>query len=289
MKKNVSFTIVTGLSGAGKSQAVRSFEDLGYFCVDNLPPLLIPKFAELAVQSEGKIDKIALVIDIRGGRFFHDLFSALEKLEEMGIKHHILFLDASDEVLVRRFKETRRRHPLAKEGRIIEAIKQERKILSKLKEKAAKIIDTSNFTAQELKREIKSFFAENDHWERMLVTVISFGFKYGIPVDADLVLDVRFLPNPYYVDTLREFSGNEQQIDDYVAKWEVTNEFFTRFFPLIEFLLPHYVTEGKSNLTIAIGCTGGRHRSVVVANRLSAFIKEKKYSFMLKHRDIKKC
>jgi len=288
MKKNVSFTIITGLSGAGKSQAIRSFEDLGFFCVDNLPPLLIPKFAELAIQSDGKINKIALVIDSRGGKFFKDVFQALEELEEIGIKHSILFLDASDEVLVRRFKETRRRHPLAREGLIIEAIRQERKILSRLKEKAQKIIDTSGFTAQELKTEIKSFFSENDEWDKLVATVMSFGFKYGIPVDSDLVLDVRFLPNPYYVEELREFSGNEKVIDDYILSWDVTKEFFSRLFSLVEFLLPHYVSEGKTSLTIAIGCTGGRHRSVVVANKLGNFIKEKGYSTLLKHRDIKK-
>lgn len=288
MKKNVSFTVITGLSGAGKSQTVRSFEDLGFFCVDNLPPSLIPKFAELAIQSEGKIDKVALVIDIRGGKFFNDVFAALEILEEMGIKHSILFLEASDEVLVRRFKETRRRHPLAREGRIIEAIRQERKILSKLKEKAQKIIDTSGYTSQELKKEIKNFFSENDEWDQLVVTSMSFGFKYGIPVDADLVLDVRFLPNPYYVENLREFSGNEKVIDDYILSWDVTKEFFSKLFSLIEFLLPHYVEEGKTSLTLAVGCTGGRHRSVVVANKLRDFVREKGYATLLKHRDIMK-
>lgn len=288
MKKDISFTIITGLSGAGKSQAVRSFEDLGYFCVDNLPPLLIPKFAELAAQSEGKINKIALVIDIRGGKFFQDVFAALETLEEMGIKYSILFLDASEEVLVRRFKETRRRHPLAREGRITEAIRQERKILSQLKEKAQKIIDTSNFNSQELKKEIKSFFSENEDWDKLTVSIISFGFKYGIPVDADLVWDVRFLPNPYYIEHLREFSGNEKEIDEYILSWEVTNEFLEKFFDLMGFLLPHYVNEGKTSLAVAIGCTGGRHRSVVVANKLSDYIKKKGYSTILKHRDITK-
>lgn len=288
MKKDLGFTIITGLSGAGKSQAMKSFEDLGFFCVDNLPPLLIPKFAELAAQSEGKVDNIALVIDIRGGKFFDDVFAALEVLEEMGIKYRVIFLDASDEVLVRRFKETRRRHPLAQEGRIFEAIREERKILDRLKEKAQKIIDTSNFTSQELKQEIKSLFANDDEWDKLVVTVMSFGFKYGIPVDADLVFDVRFLPNPYYIDSLREFSGNEKQIDEYILSWEVTNQFFEKFFAMIHFLLPHYVQEGKTSLTIAIGCTGGRHRSVVVANKLSAFIQEEGYSVLLKHRDIKK-
>lgn len=288
MKKDLGFTIITGLSGAGKSQAMKSFEDLGFFCVDNLPPLLIPKFAELAAQSEGKVENIALVIDIRGGKFFDDVFAALETLEEIGIKYRIVFLDASDDVLVRRFKETRRRHPLAQEGRIFEAIRQEREILDRLKEKAQKIIDTSNFTAQELKQEIKSLFANDDEWDRLVVTVMSFGFKYGIPVDADLVFDVRFLPNPYYIDGLRDFSGNEKEIDQYILSWEVTNQFFEKLFDMIHFLLPHYVKEGKTSLTVAIGCTGGRHRSVVVANKLSAFIQEKGYSVLLKHRDIKK-
>lgn len=288
MKKDFGFTIITGLSGAGKSQAVRSFEDLGFFCVDNLPPLLIPKFAELAAQSEGKIDKIALVIDIRGGKFFNDVFSALETLEEMGVRYRIVFLDASDEVLVRRFKETRRRHPLAREGRIIEAIRQERKILGRLKERAQKIIVTSNFTPQELKKEIKSLFSEDEDWDKLVVTVMSFGFKYGIPVDADLVFDVRFLPNPYYIENLRDFSGNEKQVDEYILSWDITKEFFEKFFSLIHFLLPHYVEEGKTSLSIAVGCTGGRHRSVVVSNKLAASIKGKGYTTILKHRDIKK-
>jgi len=288
MKKDIGFTIITGLSGAGKSQAMRSFEDLGFFCVDNLPPLLIPKFAELAAQSDGKVENIALVIDIRGGKFFQDVFAALETLEEMGIKYRVIFLDASDEVLVRRFKETRRRHPLAREGRIVEAIRQERKILDRLKEKAQKIIDTSNSTSQELKQEIKSLFAQDDEWDKLVVTVMSFGFKYGIPVDADLVFDVRFLPNPYYIEGLRDFSGNEKVIDDYILSWDVTKEFLEKLFSLVCFLLPHYVNEGKTSLTVAIGCTGGRHRSVVVSNKLAAFIKEKGYSAILKHRDIKK-
>jgi len=288
MKKDVSFTIITGLSGAGKSQAVKSFEDLGFFCVDNLPPLLIPKFAELAAQSEGKVDKIALVIDIRGGKFFHDVFAALEILEERGVKYRIIFLEANDEVLVRRFKETRRRHPLDQDGRIVEAIRQERRILESLKEKAQKIIDTSDFTSQELKKEIKNLFADDEEWDKLVVTVMSFGFKYGIPVDADLVFDVRFLPNPYYIESLKGFSGNEKEIDDYVARFQVTEEFLVKLFLLVDFLLPHYVNEGKTSLTIAIGCTGGRHRSVVVANRLADFIKGKEYFALLNHRDIKK-
>lgn len=286
MKKNIKFTIVTGMSGAGKSQAVRSFEDLGYFCIDNLPPQLIPKIAELAVQSEGKIDKVALVVDSRGGKFFTEIFTALDSLKNIGIYYNILFLDASDSTLIRRFKETRRRHPLGKDDRLLEAIHKERVMLSKIKEKAQKIMDTSNLTAQELKKELKSFFAGDTG--QLVVTVLSFGFKHGMPVDADMVLDVRFLPNPYYISELRELTGNDVLIKDYVCEKEVTKQFLSRLCSLLDFLLPQYKEEGKVSLNIAVGCTGGKHRSVVVANKIAELAENSGYSVLLKHRDITK-
>lgn len=286
MNKNIKFTIVTGMSGAGKSQAVRSFEDLGYFCIDNLPPQLIPKIAELAVQSEGKIDKAAMVVDSRGGKFFTEIFAALDSLKNMGIYYNILFLDASDSTLIRRFKETRRRHPLGQDDRLLEAIHKERVMLSKIKEKAQKIMDTSNLTAQELKKELKNFFAGDTG--QLVVTVLSFGFKHGMPVDADMVLDVRFLPNPYYISELRELTGNDAPIENYVCEKEVTKEFLSRLYSLLEFLLPQYKEEGKVSLNIAVGCTGGKHRSVVVANKIAELAENSGYSVLLKHRDITK-
>lgn len=284
--RRIRFVIITGLSGAGKSETMKCFEDLGYFCVDNLPPVLIPKFAELCTQSDGRINKIALVVDIRGGGFFDDVVESLESLEETGIGYEILFLEASEDVLVRRFKESRRRHPLSSSGSILEGIREERERLEELRGKSTLIIDSSEMTARQLRETITQHFSHLPEQERLLVTVVSFGFRNGIPLDADLIFDVRFLPNPHYVDSLRALDGNRSEVSNYVLKWPVTGKFLTKLFDMMEFLGPHYIKEGKTNLIVGIGCTGGKHRSVTVANRLGDFMRTKGYRVVVNHRDI---
>jgi UPF0042 nucleotide-binding protein len=280
--------IVTGLSGAGKTQAVRSLEDIGFFCVDNLPPTLIPKFADLCAQAASSINKIALVVDIRGGEFFDTLFEVLADLDARGIRYEILFLEASDETLVRRFKESRRRHPLSMHGEVLEGIREERNRLRELRGRANKIIDTSDLTVLQLKEEINGLFADSTDTSRLFVTIISFGFKYGVPLDSDLVMDVRFLPNPHYDPSLRPFTGNDPAIRDFVFNFPVTAEFTEKFSGLVEFLIPHYIKEGKTTLQIAIGCTGGRHRSVALANQLEKILRAKDFRVAVRHRDIKR-
>ncbi|MCY6957560.1 RNase adapter RapZ [Clostridium brassicae] len=280
------FVIVTGLSGAGKSQAIKSLEDLGYFCIDNLPPTLMAKFAEACYQTDGKIDKIALVIDIRGGEFFDDLFENLKYLKENQYEYEILFLDASDKVLVKRYKESRRKHPLAPEGRILQGIELERKRLEEVKNKATNIIDTSNMSTRQLRDRISRIYADEDQIENLMITVLSFGFKYGIPVDADLVFDVRFLPNPFYIPDLKEFSGNDKQVRDYVLSFKETNKFIEKLSDMLEFLIPNYIKEGKRQLIIGIGCTGGRHRSVAITNAIYDKLLDKDHKVTKEHRDI---
>ena len=281
------FVIVTGLSGAGKTQAVRCLEDLGFFCVDNLPPTLIPKFAEACYQTDGKIDRIALVIDIRGGKFFDDLFESLKYLKMQQYQYEILFLDASDEVLVKRFKETRRKHPLSPEGRIINGINLERNRLKEVKSRADNIIDTSRLATRELREKIFEIYSESGQLEsELMITVVSFGFKYGIPVDSDLVFDVRFLPNPFYLPELKKFSGNDQQVKDYVMNYDVTRQFLEKLNDMLEFLIPSYLKEGKRQLIISIGCTGGRHRSVTIANAVCEKLLENGHKVSIDHRDI---
>ncbi|MDP4178583.1 MAG: RNase adapter RapZ [Bacillota bacterium] len=281
------FVIVTGLSGAGKTNAVRDLEDLGYFCVDNFPPTLIPKFAEACFQSEGKIDKIALVIDIRGGKFFDDLFDSLNYLKEQNYKYEILFLDASDEILIKRFKETRRKHPLAPDGRILTGIELEKNKLKEVKDRADIIINTTKFRTSDLREEITKFYSEDGQIEiELMITVVSFGFKYGIPVDSDLVFDVRFLPNPFYIPELKKFSGKDKEVSDYVFSFDVTKKFADKLQDMLEFLIPNYIKEGKRQLIISIGCTGGRHRSVAIANEIYERINSKGYKVNIEHRDI---
>jgi len=282
------FIIVTGLSGAGKTQAMRSLEDLGFFCVDNLPPTLIPKFAELCAQAASKINKIALAVDIRGGEFFNTLFEVLSEIDDQGIGYEILFLEASDETLVRRYKESRRRHPLSSHGEVLDVIREERNRLRELRGRANKIIDTSNMAVQQLKEEIASVFADAAGTSRLHITVISFGFKFGIPLDSDLVIDVRFLPNPHYEPPLRPFSGNDRIVRDFVFASPVTTEFMQKFVDFVEFLIPNYTKEGKTTLMVAIGCTGGRHRSVALANRLGEILNKKDLRVTVRHRDIKR-
>lgn len=283
-----NFVIITGLSGAGKSTALKNFEDLGYFCVDNLPTTLIPKFAEICLQLKYKIKKVALGIDIREGDFLDDLFSSLEELGKMGFSHQILFLEASNSVLVRRYSETRRKHPLDKEGRsILEVIIKERKRLMGIKERADKIIDTTALTPQKFKQVVFSSFREVPELDTMNVSLVAFGYKYGIPVDADLVIDTRFLPNPHYIEKLRPLTGNNPEVSRFVLKSSVTQKFLRKYSGLLKFLIPYYIREGKSYLTIAVGCTGGRHRSVIVVNELNKFL-GKKYPVKTQYRDIEK-
>ena len=281
------FVIVTGLSGAGKTQAIRSLEDLGYFCVDNLPPTLIPKFAEACYQTEGKIDRIALVIDIRGRKFFDDLFESLNYLKSKQYQYEILFLDASDEVLIKRYKETRRKHPLAQQGRIIDGITLERAKLKELRDRADNLIDTSRLATRELREKIERVYQEDGQIEAQLsITILSFGFKYGIPVDSDLVVDVRFLPNPFYIPELKAFSGNDKQIQDYVFAYKETQDFLDKYTDMLNFLIPFYFQEGKRQLIVSIGCTGGRHRSVAIANEIYNRLLVAGGRVTLEHRDI---
>ncbi len=282
----VEFLVVTGLSGAGKSQAMHALEDLGFFCVDNLPPALIPKFAEIIQESQGRIRRVALVIDVRGGEFFNALDAALAGLGSMGIPFQILFLEASDEVLVRRFEETRRKHPLG--GSVLDGIRSERRRLQPLKERAHKIIDTSALSARELREELADTYVRASGARSLVVSVTTFGYKYGIPIDADLVFDVRFLPNPHYVESLRALPGHSAEIREWVLQWSQTQEFERRLHDLLEYLLPQYAAEGKTHLTIAIGCTGGKHRSVVVGEDLTRFLRGAGYPVRVKHRDVRK-
>ena len=284
---DIKFVVITGLSGAGKSEAMKCFEDLGFFCVDNLPPALIPKFAELCAHSEGTVNKIALVSDIRGGRFFDALEDSLGELEKIGFSYEILFLEASDAVLVRRFKETRRRHPLAPEGAILDAIAEERRRLEGIRGRAHRIIDTSAISPRQLHKEIAMRYQDPGKTE-LMISVVSFGFKHGLPLDADLVFDVRFLPNPHYVESLKPLSGKDPEVFEYVFKWPVSERFFELAANLLLFLLPQYVQEGKAHLVVAVGCTGGRHRSVAVAERLGRLLQDKGYRAGIEHRDVEK-
>ena len=282
------FIIVTGLSGAGKSEATNALEDMGYFCVDNLPPKLIKKFAEVCKQSQGSIDKVALVMDIRGGIFFDDLFESLSELSREQFRYEILFLDTSDEVLVKRFKEKRRSHPLAPGGRVITGIELERQKLREVKDKADVIIDTSKYAIKDLREEMARKFGDKEMPEKqMAITILSFGFKYGIPVDSDLVFDVRFIPNPFYIPELKPFSGNDEPVKNYVMDQIETQTFLEKANDMFEFLIPNYQKEGKRQLIISIGCTGGRHRSVAIANSIYETLHSNNHDVYVEHRDIK--
>ncbi len=287
MPQGIRFVIITGLSGAGKSEVIKYFEDLGYFCIDNLPSILLPKFAELCAQSEGRINKIALVIDIRGGSFFDETYESLENLEKNGFGYEVLYLEASEEILVRRFKESRRLHPLSLAGGVSEGIAAEKKRLEEIRGKATAIIDTSNLTVKDLREIVAEKFGDLVAEQKMLINVVSFGFKKGLPIDADLVFDVRFLPNPHYVDSLRELTGNNPEVANYVLKWPLAERFLAKLYDFIAFTVPQYVKEGKPGLVISIGCTGGQHRSVTLANKLGEFLKEQDYRVKVTHRDAK--
>ncbi|MBQ9491677.1 MAG: RNase adapter RapZ [Firmicutes bacterium] len=283
----MKFIIVTGMSGAGKSSVLKFLEDVGFFCVDNLPPFLILKFAQMYFEMSTQIKKVAIGIDIRGGKLFNDLFFNLEKIDKANYK--ILFLDASDNVLVKRFKETRRVHPIAKakSERIIFGIKKEREILKKVKSRADYIIDTSFMKSNDLKEKINDIFVAQKKFDGLMINIISFGFKYGIPEDSDLVFDVRFLPNPFYIKELKNLTGNDLDVKNYVLKFELSHKFLDKVLDLINFLIPNYIHEGKNQLVISIGCTGGKHRSVTIANEIYKKLFDSGRNVLINHRDIK--
>ena len=283
------FVIVTGMSGAGKSTALKMLEDVGYFCVDNLPFPLITKLSELALTPSAEINKIAVGVDIRSGNSFSEFEKGLDDLLETGFDFEILFLDSKDDVLIKRYKETRRNHPLAKEGRLDEGIQKERRMLENLCKRADYILDTSNMLTRELKVELNKIFVENKEFKNIYVTVCSFGFKYGIPSDADLVFDVRFLPNPYYIENLRYQTGNDTEIREFVMANDSAKEFLEKLKDMVRFLIPNYISEGKHQLVVAIGCTGGKHRSVTLANELYESLgQDENLGIKIEHRDIEK-
>lgn len=283
MKDNLDLVIITGMSGAGKTVAIQSFEDMGYFCIDNMPPNLIPKFWEL-IKESGKISKIALVVDLRSRSFFEEIQEMLVEIENTAfINTRVLFLDASDNELVARYKETRRTHPLAMEGLITEGIRKERAILEELRAEATLVIDTTALTPRQLREKInEEFRTSND--SGFHVEMVSFGFKYGLPIDADIVMDVRFLPNPHYIPELRPLTGLEKPVYNYVMSFDETEKFYHQFVSLLQTIMPGYVKEGKSSLTIAIGCTGGQHRSVALTKRVGEAL-AKDYKVNITHRD----
>ena len=282
----IRFVIITGLSGAGKSYAIKCFEDLGYFCVDNLPTTLIPTFAELCAQSSRGIRKIALGVDVREGEYLAHLMDALEELRTRGHRPEVLFLEAADETLVRRYHETRRRHPLAGEGNVVDGIQAERRFLAHLREEADRIIDTTGLTVHQLKDRLIESYGGRETRGALTVSLVSFGFKHGIPYDADLVFDVRFLPNPHFVEDLRQLDGRDPAVAKFVFSHDESRELLSRLEDLVRFLLPLYQREGKAYLTVAIGCTGGRHRSVALVESLRTFIDSLGFEPIVRHRDL---
>ena len=281
------FVVVTGMSGGGKSTALKMLEDAGFYCVDNMPISLVEKFVELISMPNSEISKVVLGLDVRTDQSFSDATRVLRQLKEKGYQFEILFMDADEKVLIKRYKESRRVHPLALDGRVEDGVRAERKVLEGIRKKADYVIDTSHLLTRELKAELDRIFVENGEYNSLMVTVMSFGFKYGIPADADLVFDVRFLPNPFYIDELKQKTGNDREVQDYVMKSEESGEFMHRLIDMIQFLIPNYIKEGKYRLVIAIGCTGGKHRSVTLANELYKRMKDQgTYGLKLYHRDV---
>jgi UPF0042 nucleotide-binding protein len=284
----MEFIIVTGMSGAGKSTAINFFEDMGLYCVDNLPPMLISSFADLLTAKEGIAAKVVLGLDIRGGILFEDFFEALELLTQKGHTYEIIFFDCEQDMLIKRYKETRRLHPLAKTERLNEGIEKEREILKNVKEKADYIVDTTHILPKDTREVLHKIYAKQEKFKNMMINILVFGFKYGVPIDADLVFDVRFIPNPYYIPEMRPLTGNDETIKEYVMQFDVTKVFMEKLKDMVDFLLPHYTKEGKNQLVIAIGCTGGKHRSVVMGNELYHYLQSKEESVVIMHRDIDK-
>lgn len=284
--RNVRIVIITGLSGSGKSTALRALEDIGFFCVDNLPVVLLPKFLEIQATASGEISKVALVMDLREKFFLEKYTPIFSQLKEMGYRIEIVFLDADNEILVQRFKETRRSHPLSEKGSISEGIASERARLAGLRAMADVLIDTTPFNVHQLKSFIQKQFTSSPAEKRMVINLTSFGYRHGIPSDADIVLDVRFLPNPYFVEDLKNLDGNVEKVREYVLNWKESRTFLDELYKMMEFLIPHYEREGKSYLKIALGCTGGKHRSVVMLNELGRYLSGMKYVVNVSHRDI---
>lgn len=282
------FVIITGLSGSGKSHTLRAFEDWGFFCVDNLPPKLVPTFAELCARSDNNIENVAVGVDIRGGVFFDDFEQVLEDMKARKFKFDVLFLEAKDQVLVTRYKESRRKHPLAVDSRISVALVMEREKLKKIRDMANHIIDTSKLSVKELKEELSKIYVQDMPTSGMLINVVSFGFKYGIPMDADIIMDVRFLPNPYYDEHLRALTGNDKAVQDFVLAFPQTETFLEKWMDLLTYTIPYYEEEGKSQLVVAIGCTGGQHRSVTLANHIQQRLQTHGHWAVVDHRDIRK-
>lgn len=284
----MQFAVVTGLSGSGKSYAANILEDMGFFCIDNIPPMLIPKFVEM-FRSTGKFEKVAIVVDIRVGDMLKQLMVELKSIKETGCDYKLLFINADDKALVKRYKETRRSHPIPSSKGLMDSIAQERKLLEELYNEADYIIDTSNFKGNDLRQSIYEIFADNPAQDMGIeVNVMSFGFKYGMPLDADLVFDVRCFPNPFYIDSLKELTGNDKPVQDYVMSFNETRVFLDKLYDMMIFMLPLYVEEGKSSLTISVGCTGGKHRSVTLANKLAERFADTEYKANIIHRDITK-
>ena len=286
------FVIVTGMSGGGKATAIHMLEDAGFYCVDNLPVSLIEKFADLITMPENEIDKVVLGIDARAGQAFEEVAGMIDSLKERGIPVEVLFMDCSDQVLIKRYKETRRVHPMNVNDtgkRIEDGIAKERSVLAEVKKRADYVIDSSQLLTRELKEELDRIFVKNEGYNSLMVTILSFGFKYGIPSDADLVFDVRFLPNPYYIDELKHQTGNDKGVQDYVKSFPACGQFLDKLTDMLQFLIPGYVQEGKYQLVVGIGCTGGQHRSVTIANELYTRLKEAggNYGIKISHRDVK--
>ena len=282
------FVIVTGMSGAGKSTTLKTLEDMGYFCVDNLPIQLIKRFAQIAYGEDNDINNVAIGVDIRSGVYLEQLSACLSDLKQSRYDFEILFLDSNDDVLIKRYKETRRNHPLARSGRIEDGIKKERSQIAFLRKEADYIIDTTSLLTRELKAELDKIFIGNAEYNNFIVTVVSFGFKYGIPKDVDMVFDVRFLPNPYYDLELRPLTGNDEAVQNFVMQYDEAKEFLNRAADLLEFLIPNYIKEGKNGLVVGIGCTGGKHRSVTLSNWIYKELQNLPYSVRIEHRDIEK-
>jgi RNase adapter protein RapZ len=284
----MKFVIITGLSGAGKSEVLKVLEDQGFYCIANLPPVLLKDFVELTISKKSEFKNVALLVNTKEGDAIKEFFRNLEELNNMDINYETLFLEASDRVLTKRFKELRRPHPFNPNGGIIKGIELERKELEDIKKKADHIIDTSNMTLGKLKEEVTGIFLEGSNSEKLSVSVVSFGFKKGIPMDIDLLFDVRFLPNPYYIDELRPLTGNDQEVREYVMGFEESQTFLEKLKNMVEYLIPYYIKEGKSQLIIGIGCTGGRHRSVTIANELYEYLSEKQFRVTVNHREQEK-
>jgi UPF0042 nucleotide-binding protein len=280
------FVVVTGMSGAGKLTAQKMLEDMGYYCVDNLPVPFIVKFAELIYESER--DKVVLGIDVRADQSFDEIMQALKDMKDKGYSYEMLFLDASKQTLLKRYKESRRNHPLAPDGRVEDGIERERKILAKTKKSADYVIDTSHLLTRELREELENIFVKNENYKSLMVNISSFGFKHGILQDADLVFDVRFLPNPYYVEELKHKTGNDKEVQDFLMQYDEAHIFLNKVKDLLDFLIPNYIKEGKNQLVIGIGCTGGKHRSVTLANEIYKALNDddKEYGVTINHRDI---